>query len=118
MSCVADSWRRHRTLRNDQVVRYREGASVDSLFHGAAEGNQIARDDLIQFMSDNVQSPLWQRLPTTRFKLFAARMIYRGLKLLLRNDRRRIRRRGINYEVDLSEGIDLSIFVFGGFQDH
>ena len=54
----------------------------------------------------------------TRLKLFAARMIYRGLKFLLRDDRRRIRRGGINYEVDLSEGIDLSLFVFGGFQNH
>jgi FkbM family methyltransferase len=54
----------------------------------------------------------------TRIKLFAARVIYRALRLVLRDDHRLIRRKGINYDVDLSEGIDLSLFVFGGFQDH
>jgi len=75
-------------------------------------------DDLTQFMSENTQTPLLHRLPMTMLKLFAARMMYRSLKLLLRDDRRRIRRGGINYEVDLSEGIDLSLFLFGGFQNH
>ena len=69
-------------------------------------------------MSDKIKTPLLHRLPMTRLKLFTARVIYRGLKLVLRDDRRRIRRRGVNFEVDLSEGIDLSLFVFGGFQNH
>src|SRR5882672_8081783 len=72
----------------------------------------------MQFMSDDAQIPLFHRLPMTRLRVFAARMIYRGLKLFLRDDRRRIRRGGINYQVDLSEGIDLSLFVFGSFQNH
>jgi FkbM family methyltransferase len=38
--------------------------------------------------------------------------------LLCREDRRIIVRNGIRYEVDLSEGIDLSVFVFGKFQRH
>jgi len=54
----------------------------------------------------------------TRIKLFAARVIYRTLRIFLRDDHRLIQRKGINYDVDLSEGIDLSLFVFGGFQDH
>lgn len=62
--------------------------------------------------------PLLHRLPLTRIRLRAARIMYRALKLVLRNDHRLIRRGGINYEIDLSEGIDLSLFVFGGFQDH
>lgn len=62
--------------------------------------------------------PLLHRLPLTRIKLRAARIMYRIMKLVLRDDHRQIRRRGINYEIDLSEGIDLSLFVFGGFQDH
>lgn len=52
----------------------------------------------------------------TRLKLFTARVIYRCVTLVVRGDRHRIRRRGINYEVDLSEGIDLSLFAFGRFQ--
>jgi FkbM family methyltransferase len=32
--------------------------------------------------------------------------------------RRRIRRRGISFEVDIREGIDLSLFLFGSFQRH
>ncbi|MCA1733334.1 MAG: FkbM family methyltransferase [Acidobacteria bacterium] len=31
---------------------------------------------------------------------------------------RRIRRRGIRYEIDFREGIDLSLFLFGTFQRH
>lgn len=64
------------------------------------------------------QPSLRNRLPMTRIKLFAARVIYRTLRIFLRDDHRQIRRKGINYDVDLSEGIDLSLFVFGGFQDH
>ena len=62
--------------------------------------------------------PLLHRLPFTRIRLGAARIIYRALKLVLRDDHRRIQRGGINYEIDLSEGIDLSLFMFGSFQDH
>src|SRR5580765_6954084 len=69
-------------------------------------------------LNENSRPSLLHRLPLTRIKLLAARVIYRALRLVLRDDRRRIRRKGINYEVDLSEGIDLSLFVFGGFQDH
>jgi FkbM family methyltransferase len=69
-------------------------------------------------LTDNSQPSLLNRLPLTRIKLFIARVMYRGLRLFLRQDQRRIRRKGINYEIDLSEGIDLSLFVFGGFQDH
>jgi FkbM family methyltransferase len=73
--------------------------------------------DLMPIMTDE-KTPLLHRLPMTRLKLLTARLLYRGLKLVLTDDRRRIRRRGVNYEIDLSEGIDLSLFVFGGFQDH
>jgi FkbM family methyltransferase len=69
-------------------------------------------------MTDKNQVPLLHRLPLTRIRLRAARIIYRTLKLVLRDDHRRIRRGGINYEIDLSEGIDLSLFMFGSFQDH
>jgi FkbM family methyltransferase len=54
----------------------------------------------------------------TRLKLFAARGLYRALKILLRTDQRRVQRKGISYDVDLSEGIDLSLFLFGNFQSH
>jgi len=49
-------------------------------------------------------------------KLFVARVLYRMLSILLRQDKRYIRRDGINYKVDLTEGIDFSIFLFGNFQ--
>jgi FkbM family methyltransferase len=38
--------------------------------------------------------------------------------LLVGKSTRIIHRGGITYEVDLSEGIDLSLFLFGGFQNH
>lgn len=67
-------------------------------------------------MSNKKQIPLLNRLPITRMKLFVARVLYRILSILLRKDQRCIRRDGINYQIDLTEGIDFSIFLFGNFQ--
>jgi FkbM family methyltransferase len=61
---------------------------------------------------------LINRLPLTRIKLFLAGIIYRAIHLLLRKDKRVISRGGIVYEVDLSEAVDLSMFLFGKFQKH
>jgi FkbM family methyltransferase len=61
---------------------------------------------------------LINRLPITRIKLFLGRMLYHMVHLLFREDRQIIVRSGIKYEVDLSEGMDLSMFVFGSFQKH
>jgi FkbM family methyltransferase len=57
-------------------------------------------------------------IPMTRARLFMARILYILLYGVLRKDIHRIRRKGVFYEVDLSEGIDLSLFLFGHFQDH
>ncbi len=62
--------------------------------------------------------PFWQRLPLTRIKLIIARTLYRLLRLMMVSNKKHIRRRGIHYEVDLTEGIDLSVFLFGNFQRH
>jgi FkbM family methyltransferase len=67
---------------------------------------------------DYKQIPLWHRLPLTRFKLLGARIIYGVVRPLLGRNDRSIRRKGINYRVDLSEGIDLALFLFGNFQKH
>jgi FkbM family methyltransferase len=61
---------------------------------------------------------LISRLPTTQIKLFLGRILYRMVHLLFREDRQIIVRNGIKYEVDLSEGMGLSLFVFGSFQKH
>jgi tRNA G37 N-methylase Trm5 len=61
---------------------------------------------------------LLNRLPRTRIKLAVARKLYMALRLVLRRDRYCIERGGIRYEVDLSEGLDLSLFLFGSFQKH
>ena len=62
--------------------------------------------------------PIINRIQITRMKLFIARVIYKVLKTFLRNDFHLIRRGEIFYEVDLTEGIDLSLFLFGNFQNH
>lgn len=57
-------------------------------------------------------------LPLTRIKIGIARVLYQGLPPSYRRGRHRVTRGGIRYEVDLTEGIDLSLFLFGGFQRH
>jgi FkbM family methyltransferase len=69
-------------------------------------------------MYNKIDIPPYNRLPLTRYKLFVARMLYRLLRLMGVSNKKRIRRRGIHYEVDLTEGIDLSLFLFGNFQRH
>jgi len=62
--------------------------------------------------------PLLHRLPMTRVRIFIARIFYKIAKMFLRSDNHLIQRRGVKYQVDLSEGIDLSVFLFGNFQNH
>lgn len=54
----------------------------------------------------------------TAAKIRVARTVASALLRLGVRPVRRIRRRGITYEVDLREGIDLSLFLFGVFQRH
>lgn len=50
--------------------------------------------------------------------MFFGQILYRLVHLICREDKRIIVRNGIKYEIDLSEGIDLSLFLFGNFQKH
>ena len=61
---------------------------------------------------------LINRLPATRIKLFLARLLYQIVHLVCREDVRTVVRGGIKYQLDLSEGMDLSVFLFGSFQKH
>jgi len=61
---------------------------------------------------------LLHRLPLTRLKLWAARCLYRAVRLFVHDDHRQVTRSGITYDIDLSEGIDLALFLFGNFQSH
>jgi len=69
-------------------------------------------------MVDQFNLHLLNQIPMTRLKISIARILYRVLHLILRRDQHLIRRKGIRYAVDIAEGIDLSIYLFGGFQDH
>lgn len=57
-------------------------------------------------------------LPITRAKIFGAKILYQVTTLFVGRDKRVIERDGIRYEVDLAEGIELSLFLFGKFQKH
>ena len=57
-------------------------------------------------------------LPITRIKIFGAKILYQITTLFVGKKRRVIDRDGVKYEVDLAEGIELSLFLFGKFQSH
>lgn len=61
---------------------------------------------------------LLENLPRTRLKIFLAQLLYKIVRTFTRSPFVVVRRGGIRYALDLSEGIDLSIFLFGGFQQH
>jgi FkbM family methyltransferase len=69
-------------------------------------------------MRNQLKIAVLNKIPLTRVKLFIARILYLILHTLLREDNHLIRRKGIVYQVDLSEGVDLSLFLLGNFQDH
>jgi FkbM family methyltransferase len=52
----------------------------------------------------------------TNTKIFLAKAIYFFLSFLLKKKQYIIKRNNINWKLDLSEGIDLSLFLFGSFQ--
>jgi len=54
----------------------------------------------------------------TKLKIQLARVLYFLVRLFYKSDKQIARRHGINFELYLNEGIDLSAFVFGGFQKH
>ena len=57
-------------------------------------------------------------LPITRAKIFGAKILYKVTTAFVGREKRLIEREGIQYEVDLAEGIELSLFLFGKFQKH
>jgi len=57
-------------------------------------------------------------IQSTPVKLKIAGILYKLTKLFFRENKRIIQRRNIKFEIDLREGIDLSLFLFGSFQDH
>lgn len=57
-------------------------------------------------------------LPITKLKIFGAKILYKAVTLFVGKHKRVIDRDGVKYEIDLSEGIELSLFLFGKFQSH
>ena len=55
---------------------------------------------------------------STKFKIRVANLLYHMLRIIGLSPVRTIERKGIRYQVDLAEGIDLSLFLFGQFQKH
>lgn len=60
----------------------------------------------------------FSRIYTTKIKIIIARILYHLLIPFLKKDKMQIVRQGIKYQVDLTEGLDLSLFIFGSFQKH
>jgi len=69
-------------------------------------------------MFNERQIPILKRIPVTLGKLIIARAIYHVLRIFLHRDQYIIQRSGICYEVNLREGIDLSLFLMGSFQGY
>jgi len=67
---------------------------------------------------ERFRTVILHQIPLTRVRLFFARILYSILHRIIRKDVHLIRRKGVLYEVDLSEGIDLSLFLFGNFQNY
>jgi FkbM family methyltransferase len=69
-------------------------------------------------MNTRLNIPLLMKIPMTRVRLALARLLYLLIHAILRRDKQVIQRKGVFYEVDLTEGIDLSLYLFGNFQNY
>jgi len=56
-------------------------------------------------------------LPLTKIRIIIAKILYRVVSIF-KKDKQKVERGGINYELDLREGIDFSIFLMGNFQKY
>lgn len=61
---------------------------------------------------------LADRLPLTRIRIFGAGLLYRLLLPFTGKKQVQVTRGNVRFELDLGEGIDLSLYLFGHFQDH
>lgn len=62
---------------------------------------------------------VFRNIPLTRLKIFGAKILFAATSVFVDTKKKRIiNRDGINFEVDLTEGIDFSLFLFGDFQSH
>lgn len=62
---------------------------------------------------------VFRNIPLTRLKIFGAKILFAATSVFVDTKKKRIiNREGINFEVDLTEGIDFSLFLFGDFQSH
>jgi len=61
---------------------------------------------------------IYHNLPLTRIYIYIAKVLYFFTTIIYGKKPRIITRNNIMYEVDLSEGTDLSLFLFGSFQKH
>jgi len=52
----------------------------------------------------------------TKYKITFAKILYKFIKIFILNDKIKVSRNGINWFLELNEGIDLSIFIFGNFE--
>lgn len=62
--------------------------------------------------------PIYNWYKSSKLRIKFATILYRFVILFVRNPKKVILRNKIRYSVDLTEGIDLSLFLFGNFQDH
>ena len=61
---------------------------------------------------------IYNNLPITRIYIYIAKVLYFFVTIFYGKKQRIISRNNVTYEVDLSEGTDLSLFLFGSFQKH
>ncbi len=60
-----------------------------------------------------------RNLPLTRIKIFGAKILLFFTSFFVNTKKKHlIKRNDINFEVDLTEGIDLSLYLFNNFQSH
>ena len=58
-----------------------------------------------------------KNIKITKFKIFVAKILYYLVRIFYK-DKQVITKNGVTFEIDINEGIELHLFLFGNFQKH
>jgi len=58
---------------------------------------------------------LLKNIKITKFKIFVAKILYHIVRIFYK-DKQVITKNGVTFEVDINEGIEFHLFLFGNFQ--
>ena len=114
-----DVWNVAKIFRSSSVADERIG-SFECLFRNVRQpADEKERSSCGHVAVQQHQNRMFQQMKiATKYKMYGAHALYRFVRMLGVSRYQKKKIGGVNYSLDLAEGIDLSLYLFGQFQKH